>query len=249
MNRKIDVSIHVFICSLKMTKMVPSKYLHTTSYEWINVSDDIKVNNHIKQIISYAEEIVDIVEAKHYIPCVSISSVDVFLYQLQIDESLDESFNTHELKINEHLRNLTPCPNFQATINGINTFINHSPVLDHNITVYRGLSEKINVNVGDVLDNLGFMYVSLDQSIATYFMNDTSECYMNDTTFTKPAKSSTVFTIQIPPGTHMWDKSYFEDRCSMIMSQFVLSKDCKLLVTSYEEDGNISYVGADLIVV
>lgn len=191
---------------------------------------------------------VDMVEAINYVPYFSISSIEIFNYSHYADQSACIEFEKDLLEINKALRQCEIPDKFKPVIKDLGEMIKNSPVLNHEITVYRGISEKLNVKNGQILSNLGFIHVSLDRGTAEYFMNDTSECHtsVKGSDAAKAAENSTLFTIKIPPGTHMLDYTYFDQCRYFNFSELVLHKDSQLLVQSVDEKENYTFITATL---
>jgi len=82
--------------------------------------------------------------------------------------------------------------------------------LKWDIILYRDISTILNVKVGDILTNLGFMWCSLSEDYAKFYMNDTSKCYTKDhcDPLLLQRTNGTLLKINTPSGTNMLDVSY-----------------------------------------
>ena len=93
-------------------------------------------------------------------------------YNLKIFKNIQNNINI----INKNLRLNINYSN--DLIIKFNKIITNSASLDYDIILYRGLDIKLNVNIGDILDNLGFMFASINENTALmYCENNTSGFY------------------------------------------------------------------------
>lgn len=135
---------------------------------------------------------------------------------------------------NNRLLRLGGSPSVEAI--EFNDIIKKSPTLQFDMILYRGLPETFDVVVGDVLENLGFMFCSLYKSSAMWYAkNDTSSCYTPtgiNIGLAKHSKKWTLFRITVRKGTPFFDHSSIDYGCGgMLDSEIILSYEQKLRVT------------------
>lgn len=203
----------------------------------------LDVNSAIEDLVYFNK---DVFESSHYIPKATISSVEIFRYSHDPNNiQIIKTFQENERQINENLRQQISDP----IVSDLDQIINKSPTLKHDLIVYRGIDKALDVKVGDILNNLGFIYCSLDKETATFFLNDTSDCYLKDRrniNAIKPAKASTFFEISVSKHTHFLDLSYFDHIQQYTFSQFLFSFTNRLKVLEFNPD-NITHIKAELL--
>jgi hypothetical protein len=207
----------------------------------IDIESCKTINKDIEDITYFNS---DIVEAKNYIPFQTITSVEIYRYSPYCQEYLN--FEKDLISLNKFLRD----GNNNDICMKLSNKIMMSPVLNHEITVYRGLNIQLDVTEGDILNNLGFMFVSLDKECADFFTQDTSECYtekVDDITKVKKSEYSTLLTITIPKETHMLDLSHYNHMFQIVFSQLLLDKNVKLKINSVEIIDNLSFISCEAI--
>lgn len=173
----------------------------------------------------------DVFEVNNYHPEQTFSSVDIFRYTFSRKDLLKTYYDIH-LTVNKYLRKecselSKECSKFLPEFT---EFVGNSPTLSCSFTAWRGLSIPLKVKEGDILDNLGFMWCSLDKN--TFYTNDTSKCYVAnkiDITRIEPA-SGTILQITVKPGTHLLDVSYYDHMFQCVTSELILDRNIRLKI-------------------
>ena len=135
--------------------------------------------------------------------------------------------------------------------------INNSPFLDIDFTVYRGINYIYpDLKIGDILENNGFMYTSLDYDTAEFYCDDTSKCYIYDNygniskcDLDKSFKNlkSTMLEIIIPKNINFLDYTYYSICYRHVYSQILLSHKTKLKILDIKNIKNITHINAIII--
>lgn len=123
---------------------------------------------------------------------------------------------------------------YHETIDRLCEFISGSPMLKRPIVVYRSIDVKIAINVGDTLNNNGFIFTSLDRNTAEFYLQDTTKCYQkignNIKGAIKSIKGSTLFKINVPIGTNFMDISYYDHGMQYVVSEILFNKNIQLQI-------------------
>lgn len=178
-----------------------------------------------------------------------ISSVEIFNYTYPLRDKLYKL--PFIVDLNDVLRKKTIATDeLLKDIEILSDIILSAPCLDHSITVWRGISVRLDCKPGDILTNLGFMYCSLNRAIADSYRHDTSSCYNRttqriDIRLTKKLKvKGSLLKIIVPPGTRMIDESYLDICCPTdIVSELVFHHSESLQVMEVRKD----YVTCELM--
>lgn len=116
--------------------------------------------------------------------------------------------------------------------------------IDIDIVVFRGISKISTYNINENIQNLGYVWCTLDKEIAEYYQNyDTSKCYKKNKIDVSLAKKletpGTMIKIFVPKNTCILDATYFDYISNSVYSQLVLSPNNKYKVilkeNNYEE--------------
>lgn len=195
----------------------------------------LSINNDIEDI-EFCNR--DVYESNANVMNMMFISAEIVKYTGKRSEGLlYEYINDHKhLKINNDLRNgINHCFAIK-----LSQFIKESPKTQWNITLWRGISTVLNVKVGDILDNLGFMWCSLSETNAKFYMNDTSKCYKEDHCDPCLLQKSkgTLFKINTPKGTNMLDVSYYDHMLQYVRSEIILNHNVRLHITHLENISN-----------
>ena len=180
-----------------------------------------------------------------YVQGQTITSLAILLYSKNIDnKNIFSEIHDKLQLINKSLRN-DQSSKYQKFIDNCDNMINNSPTIDKDIIVYRGIScELDDIYIGKVIDNNGFMFCSLDYNTATYFLNDTKDCYTycgeelisSDREKCRTSNNGTFLEILLLKGTHFLDVSYYQHGEDYVFSQIVLSSKVKLKVIDIKRE-------------
>lgn len=201
---------------------------------------------------------VDVYELKYRVPFYNITSVENIKFSAPKTQNnlLLSRFlaNDKFLEINRYIREQKDGndSSMDNLIWSFDNFILQSPVLDYEMILYRGIPCDLNIQVGDMLSNMGFIFCSLERDIARYFLSDTSDCYKypeQSDLYVKKADKGTLFTIMVPKSVHFldlsfYDTSYGQDR---VYSQILLPASTSFIVSKVDTIDNIKYVTMTVI--
>ncbi len=106
-------------------------------------------------------------------------------------------------------------------------FIMNSPTVDYDFVVYRGIRENIDAKIGDILNNLGFMFTTFNIHYAEQFaLKEDNKTY------------GVMFQINIPKGTHFHNHFLFNLSTMEYFNEIVLNHNHKLLVKDIQSIKN-----------
>ena len=208
-----------------------------------------KINKLIEPYVGYINPPIILFNNKmKIVPENCITSTDSFIYSSKYNDILDIKVQ----EINEYLRhNNNICKKLNIIIKKISNSIKKSPILNYDFFVYRGINTYLHVNIGDIIENKGFLYTSLHKTYAKEFMNNTTKCYeKGDLSFKKMILKKhgegTICKIYVPPGSHYIEKNInFNYTHTLPRSELIFDKGCKLNVISVSN--NPDYQTLELI--
>jgi hypothetical protein len=209
----------------------------------------MSINDKVEDICYFNKDIYTI---DNYIPESTLTSVENFRYSNRSSYPLIDFLKDNKFReINKYLRGINNKSEYINLINEFNDFIVKSPVLTKPFVVYRGLDVKLDVKLGDILRNLGFIFASLDRKSAEFYLQNTANCYQNyGNDVGKAIKSlngKTLFKINIPSGTHFIDSSYYDHSIQYLVSEIIFSKDITLKVIDIIEEHDTVIIEAVLV--
>ncbi len=188
---------------------------------------DHVLNHNVESYVGYINPTLNLYKSNN-INFATIISIESFLYEY--NSNLIIELQNNILIIRNYLINNNNNDNkLQKFINNIRNIINKSPIVDHNIIVYRGIDKQLNINIGDILIEKNFVFTSIHIKYAVLFLNNTSNCYINgriDTTKIKYTnKINTLFKINIPPYYHFFENTHVND-INILSNRSEIILDC-----------------------
>lgn len=188
-------------------------------------------NNSFSRGNSSMEQLYVLEEGSPCIPGFTISSRENIIYSKQL--LVLEQYQEEHLTLNALLRERQPLAEFKGIYDELNFALQNSPILRVPVRLYRGLSCKLTVQPGDQLENLGFMWATLDLSIAARFCRDTSSYYHSEKNFWEAPPSNidegTLLIITVPPEKHFLEVSSIMERGDL-WSEFILPSSATLSI-------------------
>ncbi len=116
----------------------------------------------------------------------------------------------------------------------------NSPTIDYSITVYRCIDVKLNNNVGDILDNLGFIFTTFCVNYALEFSEKNSEIE-NEKTY------GTMFKINVPKYCHFHHRFCMESP-EFYISEIIFNYHHKLLIQDIQSYKNKNGIECQLYI-
>lgn len=213
------------------------------------------VNDAVEDMRYFPREIFTV---EDYIKCCTITSIDNFRYSYRGYNSPASplsmfTYNYNFLRINKYLRgveldDIIECDN---VIKIMDDFISHSPILNIPMVLYRGIDTFLDVQINDVINNMGFMYCSLDVDTAKFYMYDTKNCYTENRIqwelYKKSTKGATLLKINVPSGIKFLDVSYYDHSIQEVKSEIILNRHVWLKVVDISDSNGYRCIETNLI--
>lgn len=160
-----------------------------------------------------------------------------YTYPIKNNDVIFKKFYANPTEINKKIRNNI----FISDIKYISNLINNAPKILNDIILYRGINEKLNLNVGDEYIHKGFMFCTSQHNIAKYYTKNTSSYYdkKNYNDITKEQYNGIIFIINIKYPISLLDTSlYVYEFPGICWSECILDTNLKFIITDIK-DNNI----------
>lgn len=117
-----------------------------------------------------------------------------------------------------------------------------SSTYDDSFVVYRGIIIQHNAKIGDILENNGYLFTTLQKGFAIEFIaTNYDDCYLYkdkkdfnccdfDINKAKPNYKGTLFKINIPPNTPFFNRSYLNEFPLYVKTEILFKCGYKLKV-------------------
>jgi hypothetical protein len=201
--------------------------------------DDHILNHIVESKIGYINPSLNLWYKNDNINNGTIISVKSFLYEY--DSNIIKKLQNNILNIKKYLYEKKIDSTIELEllilINNCSDIIINSPIVNHDIIVYRGIDKQLNLNIGDILIEPNFLFTSIHISYALLFLNDTSKCYINDNIDTSKIiytnKKNTLFKLTIPANYHFYENNNTNDINMMNdRSEIILNFNTKFLINN-----------------
>jgi hypothetical protein len=139
----------------------------------------------------------------------------------------DESFPISDNKWNREL------------IAKIDMIINNAPGNNSEFIVYRGIDIKLdNIQNGDILTDVSYMFTSLYKSFAMMFLNNTANCTNNFNKIKKNINGGTLFKIIVPPNIKYYERYHINDmNFNANRSECIFARNTKMKIINIIKNG------------